>query len=111
MDQTVPPGFVQPTQEAWDIAAEAGEKVVRDAIVRLVKRMGKRGGSQANHALIPGVLCGALVEITRINRAVCDPAEMHIVEQYWLAYVRGAIRGLDGPVHDDGRPFERAFDA
>ena len=34
-----------------------------------------------------------------------------IAEQYAIAHLRAAIRGVDHPIHDDGRPFNRADDA
>ena len=96
-----------PTDEQWQWAGERGEKAVRKALAPLGIKLTK-----ARHAtrLEVAAAHGALVAIGGYLRALAGD-NARVTEQWALAIVRGAIRGAEQPVHDDGRPFVQASDA
>lgn len=96
-----------PTETAWQRAAERGERSVRSALATLGIKMSKPG---QNHALTIAAGHGSLVAIGGYLRAVSGP-DNHVAEQWAMATLRGALRGADGPIHDDGRAFIQAVDA
>lgn len=96
-----------PTESAWQRAGERGERAVRSALATLVIRMAKPG---ENAALTIASGYGALVAIGGYLRALSGP-DNHVAEQLAMATLRGALRGAEGPIHDDGRPFVQASDA
>lgn len=101
------PDFIYPTEAAWQRAGERGEQAVRSALGTLGIRMAKPG---RNHTLTVAAGHGALVAIGEYLRTLSG-SDNHVAEQWAMATLRGALRGADGPVHDDGKPFVQASDA
>ena len=97
---------IQPSQQDWD--ATEGERAVKQAMAKIsAKLLRKRAGA----GLIVASQFGGLVQMGRYIRAMSNPDHRHVSEQYAMAYLRGALRGLDYAVHDNGQPMERATDA
>lgn len=96
-----------PTGDQWQRGGERGERAVRSALGKLGINMMKPG---ANHVLTVAAGHGALVAIGGYLRALSGNNN-HVSEQWAMATLRGALRGADGPIHDDGRPFTQATDA
>jgi hypothetical protein len=102
-DGTAPPPI---DPEAWERAAWAGENIVKRHVVDRIRRRLDRHDHPAHmFALVFGVVS----ETARLARALCvhkDDETIAIVERAMMAYVRGQIRGLDGPIDEDGSPYD-----
>lgn len=96
-----------PTNDQWQRSGERGERAVRTALATLGIKMSKPG---KNHTLTVAAGHGALVAIGGYLRALSGH-DNHVSEQWAMAQLRGALRGAEGPIHDDGRPFIQATDA
>lgn len=96
-----------PTDAQWQRAGERGERAVRSGLATLGIKMMKPG---QNSTLTVAAGHGALVAIGGYLRALSGPNN-HVSEQWAMATLRGALRGAEGPVHDDGRAFVQAGDA
>jgi hypothetical protein len=103
----VPPGFIYPSERQWQSAGERGEHAVRRALAKLGISLTKSG---TNATLAVAVGHGALVAIGGYLRVLSGP-DNHVAEQWAMATLRGALRGAEGPVRDDGQPFTMATDA
>lgn len=88
---------------AWQIAAEAGRVVAINALQDKLRRRMERGDSE--RALM-ALLIGGLSGIAQIMGSAAIPEKAALMEEIALAYVRGPMRGLDGPINADGSPFE-----
>jgi hypothetical protein len=57
------------------------------------------------------ITCGvaAIIEGGRLLHAITTNQD--VAERIAFAYLRGAIRGLDHPIKEDGTPYTGAFDA
>lgn len=101
MSDTLPP------EEQWQRASKVGERVIRTAIQEKIMRRLQRGAHPYD-AL--AMMFGAMTSLAQATRALSKgtPEATSVLEQNILAYVRGAIRGLDGPVNEDGSPFTGA---
>ncbi len=89
--------------EAWEIAGEAGRKTVIEALRDKMRRRLERGDSEKN---LMALLIGGLSGIAQIMATRALPEKAALMEEIALAYVRGAMRGGDGPVNTDGSPFD-----
>lgn len=99
--------YVHPSEEAWNGAAEHGAAVVKFGMASYANAVIER---EDNTALIAGATLGAVAELGRFSRAMTPATSHGVAEAYMIAYLRGALRGLDGPVHEDGRVFTQAYD-
>lgn len=84
---------------AWQRAAEAGERTVREALRGRIARRLERGDNPVN-AL--AVLLGGLTACAREIRVAVDPDTNRAeLEANVMAMVRGALRGAEGPLNED----------
>lgn len=86
-------------ESAWSRNAAVGTKLVREAMEERVRRRIERGATGVD---LMAIYVGAVVECGRVIGALAQPGGLDVVESCIVAYVRGAIRGLDGPVDEDG---------
>ena len=95
------------TAEEWDAAAHRLEAAAKKFLVRQMERGLKAG---ENHQFLAvHVPLTAIKEAGALAHALgCDPT---YAERVFIAYLRGALRGADSPVHEDGRPFTGVHDA
>lgn len=92
-----------PPPEEWAACAEAAENAVRIALSAALLPF----CSDQHHRGTPVAgLFAAISAVTQIARGLGEPHGYPIVEEYLVAYVRGGMRGAEGPIHDDGRPYE-----
>jgi len=96
-----------PPEAEWQAAGEAGEQAVKDAICAA---MMAHCGPEHHPTTYLAVAFGGIIAVAQAARAA-KPEASAILEEYLVAYVRGACRGADGPVHDDGRPYEGTSNA
>lgn len=95
-----------PPPEEWQSAAESGEAAVRRAMQPVLLSL---LDGRHHPATWMAALLGAAHEIAATGRAATgNPA---VMEEYLVAHVRGGCRGADGPIHEDGRPFEGTANA
>lgn len=98
----------QPTEAVWTQATKQGATLLK-------KSVGKRVLSiledHQNPAIATGVMFGALQEVCAMAAVACPEQNRHVLEQHLLAIVRGAMRGLEHPVQDNGKPFIGVSDA
>lgn len=96
--------ITMPPAEVWDAWASDGNQVARDSV-------GVRALQLAHvHALAPtAVGFGALVAVCEMLSGLCPKSGRRVLEETVIAYARGAVRGLDGPVHEDGRAWEGTY--
>jgi hypothetical protein len=90
-----------PTREEWDAAADRADRAVVSALGPLGLAETGPGG---NRELLPAISMAAAVAVGRFARAVSGPANA-LAERLMVAHLRGALRGLEYPVHEDGREF------
>ena len=90
------------TEVGWQRHCEAGERAARKLFGNAALRQIKRRHSDIA-AL--GVGVGGLVALGEMLRGTCEPHGLRVMEDVALAYLRGAIRGTDGPVNPDGTPY------
>jgi hypothetical protein len=94
-----------PSEEEWTRASQAGERLVRKHFPDLLLRRLDRGA----HALDSmAVLLGALTTVCDMLYRLSDPnpEAKEAFEVVALYYARGALRGLETPVFEDGTPYE-----
>lgn len=90
----------------YDAFGAAVQKDVRRAMRRHYdKHMRKPTLLEASVA--SGV--AAIIEGASLLHAIS--ASQEVAERVAFAYLRGAIRGLEHPINDDGSPYTGAFDA
>jgi hypothetical protein len=90
-----------PTEAEWQRAAEIGE---RAATVALQEATQAADGPLADIA----VAFGMIVRIGQFLQAAS--ADASVAEQGAVAYLRGAVRGMEGPANEDGTPYVGATD-
>ena len=92
-----------PDKSAWKRAAEVGEQVVRDGLADKAMRRMKRGADPWDAiALGLGAHTAVVEYLVEMLRPECRSA----MEANLLATVRGICRGCEGPVNEDGSPYE-----
>lgn len=96
--------MADPDEAAWQAAGETGNRLVRDVLAQY-------GLANPNAELLLATGFGALTAAVEFLVALSNSENSTVLEQWALAYARGAIRGTNGPIHDDGRPMQRAHDA
>jgi hypothetical protein len=98
----------RPPKDEWQAAGEAGERAVKDAVCAA---MLAHATGHHHPATFLAVAFGAIVAVAEAARA-CGASSGHaVMEEYLVAHVRGAMRGADGPVHEDGQPYEGTANA
>jgi hypothetical protein len=97
-----------PSEDEWIAAGHAGEQAVKDVVcATMLDHMTDRH----HPATYLAVAFGAVAAVANAARA-CGASSGHaVLEEYLVAYVRGAMRGADGPAHEDGRPYEGTTNA
>ncbi len=95
------------TEAEWDTFGNLGDAAVRSALAIGATALPRTAPADAPLAL--GF--GAVKAIGEYLRAIANPSGIAVLEQNALAYLRGAIRGEEGPVRDNGQPFTGASDA
>lgn len=88
--------------DEWQEAAEAGEAAVRAPLAQACLNYCDAPYHRQTHM---AVFFGAAREVAAVALAACAPEGASILEEYLVAYIRSGMRGVDGPIHDDGRPF------
>jgi hypothetical protein len=102
-DPTDPTATYQiPTPELWEATADQTSKELRKTLLRIVSLHRRRN---ANPALLNVIGLAALAEAGAFIAASANPGAPPISEPLAMAHLRGALRGSDGPIHDDGRPY------
>ena len=97
---------ILPDEATWDALGNKADMVARKALTTLAMKAVKKHGTNAVIGLIASGGMRAVAELARIG---ADPTKMHLAEEMLVAYLRGAIRGLDHPVHEDGRRWSGEF--
>lgn len=95
------------TEEEWDRCGELGDRATRSALATAAISLGRNAPAAAPLA----VGLGAVKAIGEYLRHISRPEGAHVLEQNAMAYLRGALRGADGPILDSGQPFTGASDA
>jgi hypothetical protein len=91
-----------PTAEQWIATGEQTSTELRKTLLRIVGMHRRRN---ANPGLLRAIGLAAIAEAGAFIAASDNPTAPPIPEQLAIAQLRGALRGSDGPIHDDGRPF------
>lgn len=91
-----------PDKTAWDQRARAGELAAFHALMPVLKSALE--GPDAAEAL--AVPLGAAVLACQMARALVPEGNMASLEDMLLATVRGAIRGGEHPVNEDGSAWQ-----
>ena len=98
---TAPSG--RPPEAEWTACAQSAENAVLTALsaalLPFCNDRYHRGTTAAG-------LFAAIAAVTEIARGIGDPSGYPVMEEYLVAYVRGGMRGAEGPIHNDGRPYE-----
>lgn len=95
------------TPEEWDAAAHRLENAAKKFLVQQMNRGLKNG--EHHQFLAMAVPLTAIKEAGALSHALgCEPI---YTERVFFAYLRGALRGADGPIHEDGRAFTGLHDA
>ena len=94
-------------QAEWDHYGNRGDSVVRRALTGWATNLSVSAPAEASLAM--GF--GALKAVGEYLRVVANPDGIAVLEQNAMAYLRGALRGADGPILDNGKPFIGASDA
>ncbi|MBR0649543.1 hypothetical protein GXW78_07720 [Roseomonas terrae] len=89
------------SEQEWDAIGNRADTAARKALTQLALKAVRKHGSNEPIAL---VACGGARAVGELGRIGVLPERMHLVEEMLVAYLRGAVRGLDHPVHEDGRP-------
>lgn len=92
-----------PPPEEWAACAEAAETAVLTALSAALLPF---CGDQHHSGTPAAGLFAAINAVTQIARGIGAPDGYPVMEEYLVAYVRGGMRGAEGPTHDDGRPYE-----
>lgn len=90
------------TPEQWDRATQIGAKTLLSAMSDRINRRLERNADPREYVAL---LTGALVQLAELMRASLEdrsPENLRMAEDYLVAYVRGVMRDLDGPVNEDG---------
>lgn len=88
---------------AWQEAGERGDKSVRDAITECgLTIFGETGSNE----LMLAVGFGGLVAAADFLVAMSKEGGRAILEEWAMGYVRGVMRGAEGPVHESGAAME-----
>ena len=95
------------TAVEWQAYALNGQRVTQTALAMETATLIGHAPCDAPLAIGFGALCA----VGEYLRVASDPNGVAVLEQMALAYLRGAIRGADGPVRDNGQPFTGALDA
>lgn len=93
---------------AWQDAGDEGADVVRQALGR--RALDRLNAGKGGHLLMAFGF-GGIAAAAEFLAGMTKPTGKAAIEQWAIGYVRAAIRGEKGPVHDDGRPMTGAFDA
>jgi hypothetical protein len=101
MPDTVP----RLSPEVWQRRCEAGEKAVRKALGPTIMRQIKAGAGTEDQL---GTVLGALVAVGDLMFHLSANGDRRVMEAIGIAYLRGAIRGEDGPMNADGSEYQGA---
>ncbi len=93
-------------ETAWQIAAEAGRVVAIKALHEKLHRRMARGDSGIN---LMALLLGGLTGVVQLIGEMAIPKKIDDLETIILAYVRGPLRGINGPINADGSVFETPY--
>ena len=98
------------SSEEWDALCQRAERTLRKAQAAAGLRVLKKGGS--DYRMIGFAMAG-IVASADLLRSMAEDGDMRVAEQMAVAYVRGILRGLDHPVHEDGSNYDgaRIYDA
>jgi hypothetical protein len=91
-----------PGKESFDRAAHLGEQLVKQHIAAKIMRRMKRGAEPWDWFAI---MSGVFREASRLVTALSRPESRALLEQHLVATVRGAVRGAEGPLNEDGSKF------
>lgn len=94
------------TAADWDTLGNRADEIARRAVAAFGIKMVRRHDTGA--AMVP-IVAGTARAAGSLARSIVPSESLHLIEDMMLAYLRGAIRGLDGPIHEDGRPWEGTF--
>jgi hypothetical protein len=97
-----------PTAEEWEGSCQAGEMAVKAAIADAALQRIRVDSSGYGDV---GVALGALVAIGALLRGIGEGGSQHVMENMAMAYLRGALRGTEGPVNADGSDYVGTHDA
>ena len=92
--------------EAWERAGLVGEKLARKHVAALIMRRLDRGAHPGDAvAVVLGVIseCSAMIRVLAVSK---DDVTIAVLERAMTAHVRGAIRGAEIPLNEDGSPYE-----
>ncbi len=87
----------------WDQAGNAADAAVRKVLGPLAQKHIKRTGEGA---MVHAVALGGIKAAGELLRASTIPEGRVLLEEMAVAYLRGALRGAGGPIHEDGREWE-----
>lgn len=101
----MPDAIPRLSPEAWERACRSGENAVRKALGPATMRQIKSGAGTEAH-LAPAI--GALVAIGDLLFHLSTHGDRWVMETLAVAYLRGAVRGEDAPVNEDGSAYTGA---
>lgn len=93
----------------WDAIGAEAQELLRKVLSQMAISRAATSGAPT----VATISVAAVIEAGRLDRVIFGESGVRMArrEPLLIAYLRGAIRGLDEPVHEDGRPYTGRDDA